>query len=100
MTKMIELQTCEHCSKDFNIESMCSMEGCWFCSGCLEDFREHFKTCDHNWSPYVNEMGDEGQYCERCCGFVRNEDFPLLFDAPPPEHRPSTDDRPHESNCE
>ena len=79
MSETIELQTCERCSKDDNIETMTLMEGCWFCAPCVEDFQKHFDACDHKWSPYVNEMGDLGQCCERCTGFVCDEDFPLLF---------------------
>ena len=79
MSETIELQTCEHCSKDFNLESMRRMDDCWFCESCTADFQKHFDACDHKWSSHIDQMGDEGQYCERCTGFVRNEDFFALF---------------------
>lgn len=84
MTETIELQTCEHCSKDFDLESMTLMEGCWFCEGCTADFQKHFDACEHKWSPHVNEMGDQGQHCEKCTGFVCDDDFPALFGTPAP----------------
>jgi hypothetical protein len=88
MTEKIELQTCEHCSKDANLETMTLMESCWFCADCTADFQKHFDACDHKWSPHVDEMGEPGQCCERCTGFVRNEDFPTLFGAAAPPQCP------------
>jgi hypothetical protein len=84
VSETIELQTCEHCSKDANIETMTLMDGGWFCAECTADFQKHFAACDHRWSPHTDEMGDPGQYCEHCTGFVRDEDFQALFDRPPP----------------
>jgi hypothetical protein len=55
------------------------MEDCWFCESCTNEFREAFKICEHKWSPHTDVMGDPGQYCEHCSGFVRDEDFPRLF---------------------
>lgn len=81
MSNAIELCTCEHCNKDRNITTMTIMEGCWFCKSCTDEFQATFDACDHKWSPHTNEMGEPGQYCERCIGFVANEDFPKLFGA-------------------
>lgn len=78
MSEQIELQSCERCDKDCSLESMSMMEDCWFCAECTADFQRHFDSCDHKWS-HTDAMGDPGQYCERCSGFVRDEDFPLLF---------------------
>lgn len=79
MSETAELETCEHCDKDADIGSMTLMEGCWFCAPCVADFQKTFDACDHKWSPHVNEMGDPGQCCERCTGFVCDDDFPALF---------------------
>jgi hypothetical protein len=79
MSEAIELQGCEHCSKEFPIETMQHMEGNWFCEVCTNEFQEAFKICEHKWSPHTNEMGDPGQYCENCSGFVSDDDFPRLF---------------------
>jgi hypothetical protein len=79
MSEQIELQGCEHCGKDHNLETMRMMSDCWFCEDCTADFQKHFDACSHKWSPHVDEMGDPGQYCEHCSGFVRDEDFPALF---------------------
>lgn len=84
MSKIVDLQGCEHCGNSFPIETMRLMEDCWFCEKCTDDFQNHFDSCDHKWSPYVDQMGDPGQVCERCTGFVRDEDFPLLFGQPAP----------------
>lgn len=84
MSETIELQTCEHCSKGANIETMTLMESCWFCADCTADFQKTFDACDHEWSPHTDEMGDPGQVCGCCTGFVRNEDFPSLFGKPAP----------------
>jgi hypothetical protein len=73
-----ELQTCEHCSKDSPLETMTMMEDCWFCQPCVADFQKHFDNCKHSWEPYTNSMGEEGQHCSHCTGFVRNEDLHLI----------------------
>lgn len=78
MSEAIELCTCEDCSKDHDVTTMTIMEGCWFCKPCTDDFQAAFDACTHKWSPHTNEMGDQGQYCERCTGFVADEDFPQL----------------------
>lgn len=79
MSEIVELQGCERCGKENPIETMRLMEDCWFCKECTDEFDAEFKSCDHKWSPHIDSMGDPGQYCERCSGFVRDEDFPLLF---------------------
>lgn len=77
-----EIQGCEHCQKSFPIGTMALMEGCWFCEECTTAFQNAFDACEHHWSDHRDEMGDDGKVCERCCGFVRNEDFPLMFGRP------------------
>jgi hypothetical protein len=79
MIETIELQACESCEKEHPLDKMRMMEDCWFCEDCTNGFHSVFQVCDHKWSPYRRAMGDIGQYCDRCCGFVRDEDFPLLF---------------------
>lgn len=88
MTDVIDLQSCEHCEKQFPVEGMTRMEDGWFCSGCVAEWRETFDACEHSWTPHVNEMSEDGQYCENCCGFVANEDFErlgLVLPTTPPE---------------
>jgi hypothetical protein len=82
VSEAIELQVCEACSKERPIETMTLMEGCWFCGPCVDDFQKTFDACDHSWSPHTDDMGDPGQVCSKCSGFVRDEDFPALFGAP------------------
>lgn len=84
-SNVVEMQGCEHCSKEFPLETMRMMEDCWFCEACTNEFQEAFDTCKHKWSPYTDTMGDPGQVCEKCSGFVNDDDFPLLFGvaAPP-----------------
>jgi hypothetical protein len=77
-----ELQGCEHCGKEVPIESMTTMGDCWFCSPCTDEWRAHFASCKHVFTP-SHEHGDAGQYCEKCSGFVRDEDFLLLFPTNP-----------------
>jgi hypothetical protein len=77
-----ELQACEHCGNEFPIQTMRRMPDCWFCELCCADFQKQFDACDHKWSPHTDEMGDPGQYCEHCSGFVRDEDFTALFPSP------------------
>ena len=74
----IDLQQCEHCNKQFPIEMMTSMEDCWFCQGCVEEWRKEFDACAHDWSPHVSTMGEEGRICSRCNGFVAGEDTDLI----------------------
>lgn len=83
MSEIIELQGCEHCGKEFSICSMSMMEDAWFCEGCTSEFQEAFSICKHNWTPLINQMGDAGQVCEHCLGFVRDEDFSRLFPDTP-----------------
>ncbi len=87
-----ELQGCEHCGKDFPLETMRMMSDCWYCEGCTAEFQKHFDVCAHSWSSHVDEMGDAGQYCEHCSGFVRNEDFPRLFGKSAPAALSATRD--------
>lgn len=70
-----ELQQCERCGNESNLETCTRMDDCWYCAACTADFQKHFDACDHRWTPHTDSMGDDGQYCERCCGFVRNEDM-------------------------
>lgn len=73
-----DMQGCERCQKENPIETMTMMDDCWFCQACTSEFQAAFASCEHNWSPHVDQMGDAGQYCERCTGFVRNEDLNLV----------------------
>lgn len=91
MTEQVELQCCEHCGKEFPLETMRSMDDCWFCAGCTADFQKHFDACDHEWSSDIDAMGDTGQYCQKCSGFVRDDDFDDLFGAPSVSRPPSGD---------
>jgi hypothetical protein len=79
MSDTIELQGCEHCGKETDISKMHSMADCWFCSDCLEHWQKCFDTCEHKWSPHTDSMGDHGQVCENCSGFVFDQHFDDLF---------------------
>lgn len=85
MAEDVDLQGCEACGTEHPIEDMHMMEDCWFCTKCTEEWRAGFAVCDHTWEPHVSTMGDEGQYCTKCAGFVANEDFASLGLTPPPE---------------
>lgn len=75
MTDEIDLRGCEHCSKEFPVETMShSADGYWMCEGCCAEFKKTFDACEHEWEPHVDAMGDEGRVCKRCSGFVLNED--------------------------
>jgi hypothetical protein len=80
----IEMQGCEHCSKEFPLEEMTRQADGWFCEGCYAEFKKHFDACDHIWEPEIDDMGDEGQYCAKCCGFVCDGNFEALFGKAPP----------------
>jgi hypothetical protein len=70
MTDEIDMQGCERCAAELPIERMSMMDDCWFCPSCVADFRKQFDACEHQWEPHTDTMGDEGQYCSKCCGFV------------------------------
>jgi len=74
MAEKPDLQGCESCDKELPIEQMTSMEDCWFCPGCVEAFQKEFDACDHRWKPHTSTMGEPGRVCERCSGFVADED--------------------------
>lgn len=74
-----ELQGCEHCEKEFPLETMRMMSDAWFCEACTEEWQEIFDNCQHEWSPYVDAMGGDGRICERCSGFVANDTFDAIF---------------------
>jgi hypothetical protein len=84
VSEQIDLQGCEHCGKEFNICSMRMMEDAWFCETCTSEFQEAFAVCEHQWSPHTDQMGDAGQVCEKCLGFVRDEDFGRMFKSAAP----------------
>lgn len=70
MTEPVDLQQCEHCIKEFPIETMTMMEDDWFCQACVKEWRAHFDACDHQWKPYTDVMGDPSLICENCNGVV------------------------------
>lgn len=76
-----EMVSCWQCKASVPVESAFSeLEGDWICGPCQEQWQENFQSCDHAWEPYVEpHYGDEGQFCPRCCGFVRNEDMPHVM---------------------
>lgn len=77
----IELCGCEHCDKAFPIEDMTMMGECWMCESCIDEWQAVFKACSHSWEPAI-EDGEDGKYCEKCCGFVADRDFTSLFPSP------------------
>lgn len=79
----MEMQTCEHCDKDFPIEQTTIMDDCWFCLGCVAEFQKQFSACSHQWEPHTDSMGDAGQYCTNCSGFVRNVDMQFIAQPKP-----------------
>lgn len=82
MNEPVDLQACERCSKEHPIETMRMMDDCWFCAACVSDFDKTFAACRHEWEPHADSMGDAGQYCTRCTGFVCNEDMHLFARNP------------------
>jgi predicted nucleic acid-binding Zn ribbon protein len=79
VTAPVDIQGCENCSNEFPIETMrMTDDGCWICSGCDSEFRQHFSSCGHQWESHVNSHGEPSQYCPKCSGTVRNEDMALL----------------------
>lgn len=73
-----ELQGCEHCGKEFSIETMVMHDDCWICTGCHQEWSRLFDGCTHEWQPHVNSFGEYSQFCTKCFGIVRNEDMPLI----------------------
>lgn len=67
---------CENCGDPVDIEQAVMSEDYWFCAGCYAEFKAAFDKCEHSWLPHISVHGDDGFYCERCCGFVATEDFP------------------------
>ena len=74
-----EIQGCEHCQKEFPLETMRMMSDAWFCEPCTKEWQQIFDACQHKWTPHVDEMGDDGRYCERCTGFVADDTFDARF---------------------
>lgn len=64
-----ELQGCEHCSKEFSLETMTMMGEYWFCQGCYDEWKSEFDACVHHWTPEESEFGEPGRYCDKCSGF-------------------------------
>jgi hypothetical protein len=62
-------QGCEHCLKEFPIETMLSMSDCWYCQGCYDEWKKEFDACDHDWVPEESEFGEPGRHCDKCNGF-------------------------------
>lgn len=74
MPEPIDMQGCESCGNQFPVESMQLMEDNWICEGCYGEWKKEFDTCDHRWKPHTNSMSEPGRICERCSGFVADED--------------------------
>ena len=81
----VEMIGCEACQNETPVETATIMEDCWYCPACVRLFQEAFRTCEHEWQPHVDVMGEAGRYCTRCAGFVRDEDFSDMFPAPTKE---------------
>jgi hypothetical protein len=69
MTEVLDLQGCEHCSKEFPIDTMTSMGDFWICQVCYDGWKKEFDACEHHWTPEASEFGEPGQYCDKCSGF-------------------------------
>jgi len=69
-----DLQGCEHCAKEFPIETMTMMGDYWYCQGCYDEWKAHFDACDHHWTPEESEFGEPGRYCDKCSGFQLLDD--------------------------
>lgn len=65
----VDLQGCEHCGKEFPVETCHMMSDVWICDGCYKDWKKIFDACQHEWEPEESEFGEPGQYCHKCCGF-------------------------------
>ena len=78
MPEPVDLQQCEHCDKEFPVETMTMMEDDWICDGCYKEWRAEFDACNHVWKPHTSTMSEPGRICERCNGFVADEDAPSL----------------------
>lgn len=78
MVETIDLQQCEMCLKEFPIEEMSSMEDVWICGGCYAEWKKEFDTCEHDWKPHTSVMSEPGRICEKCSGFVADEDVASL----------------------
>lgn len=76
---------CEACGKSVPFEDAVMSEDCYFCPECFSLFRAEFRTCAHDWKPHISTMGEDGFICNRCSGFVANEDFASLGLAAPGE---------------
>lgn len=82
MEAAFDIQGCEFCGRSSPVETMTIHDDCWVCEACDANFREAFAKCHHEWRRHVDQMGDDGQYCARCAGFVRNEDMAALGLSP------------------
>lgn len=55
----------------------------WICQECYSGWKAEFDACDHDWVSDIDHMGDAGKYCQKCSGFVRDDDFDGLFGKAP-----------------
>lgn len=69
MNEPVEMQGCEHCSKEFPLDQMTMMGDYWFCQGCETEWRAEFDACEHVWEGSF-EDGVKGCYCPKCSGFL------------------------------
>lgn len=69
MTDEIEMQGCEHCSKEFPLDQVTMMGEYWFCHGCEAEWRAVFDACEHQWEDSSDD-GVQGTYCPKCSGFI------------------------------
>jgi hypothetical protein len=84
MSAVIELQGCECCGEEKNMQTMERMADGRICLDCYVGFKTNFDACDHEWRPDIDDMGDHGQCCLKCSGFVCDDSFAELFGTAPP----------------
>lgn len=78
MTEKPDLQQCESCTKEYPIQSMQMMEDNWICEDCYVEWKAEFDSCAHRWKPHTGTMSEPGRICERCSGFMADEDAAIV----------------------
>lgn len=76
-----DLTRCDFCPAMISLEDAIPAGDGYICPVCWGKWRESFAACQHSWTPHDGEFGEAGQYCDRCMGWVADEDFPKLFPA-------------------
>lgn len=74
----VDTLPCECCNAVVPDDQIVSAGEVLMCPECWKAWQEEFAACAHEWETGHFD-GDDGRICNRCGGFLSDENFPTMF---------------------